>query len=81
MAIKLPTLKDAIRLNEEKKREIEVVRCDLEHMRKATRINCTPDQRSHRNHLQELLSKLSKELYSLEMTIAEIQWYGEEVVV
>ena len=79
--MKLPTMKEAVRNMNSIKRDLETVRSDLEYMRKITRIYCTPEQRSFRNLLESTFRKLSGELRSAEMTIAEIQWYGEGVAV
>lgn len=79
--MKLPAMKEAIRIMNSIKKDLETVRSDLEYMRKITRINCTTEQCAFRNSLESEERKLSSELHSTEMTIVKIQWYGESVAV
>jgi len=70
----LPTLKDALRAYEEKKREVEQVETEIASF---SRVQLPCEQRRRRNHLELLLKTLKNELFLAECTLAEIKWYGE----
>lgn len=78
---RLPSLDQAVFNYEEKKKEVEFYKNELAIAQQQARINYTTEIRSYVHYLESLMRTLKNEMLSAELTVAEVQWYGEEAAV